>query len=116
MSYMASGGRVLFVHLGDPPRLEPVRTPHQSRPKTLVDESDLPVDAPAHQDVRRIAQISQDPENLAAFRVAPPAPGHGCRHNSLCDRRNGSFGGCENYPKLKNECQRLLESHPIQTS
>lgn len=108
---MTARGQVFFVYLRDLIGGQAVRQPDQGGPEPTMDKGQLPIDQATNKDVRRVADGLNDPENLPALRVSPPASTDWPAGNDFDEAWSRSPGRCENDAVLANERQCLLGGH-----
>lgn len=107
---------MLLAHLRKPPGLEVRRHPDERRPQSPVYEGDVAIHETTDQDVRRVAELLQDGEDLPTPRVRPPAPRKRRPDDRLNQSRHGTFGRDQRRTVIVNEAQCLGGGHTRQRS
>src|SRR5207253_7023067 len=85
---------------------------HQGRPGIAVYVSDLVADQATDEYFARIAQLAQQPEDLLALGVAPPAALHRRADDRLDQVRHRAARRLEHDAFRPDEAQELRDGHP----
>lgn len=89
---MPATGGVLLVELSEATASDPIRQPHDGRPKPAVNERDLAVDEAGHEDVGGVAESARCEKDLVPGWVAPPTASDRFSGDEFGDARERSMG------------------------
>lgn len=110
MTDVASRWCVLLSNLSKLVGGEAASETDKQRPKPPMNQRDLAIDKPAHENLVRIGDRSEDRVDVMTSRVRPPAPLDVFADNRFRKARRSPFGRSEDDAVLSDESQRLLDS------
>lgn len=111
LGHVVPRARVDLPQLRKAIRRKAARRSDKGRPQPPMDERDLALDKPTHQDIVAVADRTGQRKDLLAFRMRPPAAPNRTSSDGLSKRRGGPVRGFKDDTVVTNERERLASSH-----